>query len=147
MNPFKKLIYNQYYSLQKKGQEELTRKYSTIYNSLILVMLLIGLFFCLLIFIPDFDKEISKFIRRTFGRSAGKSIGQILAIILFLISYLIIRLTVGTKKYHNKIIIYFNTLSENEKEVVSKNGFKFFTYSILFMVISIVTMIIKTYIF
>lgn len=144
MNPFQKLICNQYYELKQKGKEDVAKKQSVILSTIMLVILLLGTFMFLFAVFPSFEDKMRRLKKDIFGSYGGKSIGKLMVIVLFLISYPIIKITVGTEKYYHKTITYFNSLSSLEKEIISKKGIYSFFYTILFAVISVVILIIRT---
>lgn len=146
MNPFKALICQQYYSLQKQRKEVLARRSSTVVSAICIVLIMFGTFLLLMAIFPDLDRIMNRFFRKSFGRSSGKFIGQLIGLSLFILSYPIIRFTVGSEKSYNRTITSFMILPKIEKEAISKKGLKFFIGSIVFMAIGLVAMLLQTYI-
>lgn len=146
MNLLKTIYCNQYFELKQKGKEASARKNGTILTTLALVLVLFAIYILWITFFPDAERTMNRFVRKTIGRTSGRMLGKILALVLMTVSYLLIRYTLGTVKSYQKTITVFSKLSADEQERISKKGLKIFLMSIAFLGITLVSVLIKTYI-
>jgi len=97
-------------------------------------------------FYPDFERDTSRFVSKSFGRKSEKMIGQTEIILLMLMIYPLIKYTIDKRDYFFKTVVEFSILSQDEQEQISKKGFKYFFGSVLLFVLSIIIIVIKTFI-
>jgi len=146
MSPFKAIYWNQYFELKKKQKESAARANGTGIVTMTIVMFLFAIFMLLMTFYPDFERDTSRFVSKSFGRNSGKMIGQMGIILLILIIYPLIKYTIGTRNYFFRTVVKYSILSQDEQKQISKKGMKYFIGSILLFVLSIITMIIKSFV-
>lgn len=146
MNIFKAIYCNQYFELKQKGKEVQARYNGTILTSIALVLILFGTYIFLITWFPDIERAINRAIRKVVGRTTGRMMGKLIAFVFMVISYVVIRWTIGTQRNYEQLITTFDKMPIHDQEKISKKGLKAFIGTIVFIVISLIGLLVKTYI-
>lgn len=126
---FKRIVFNQFYDLQKNGKDPLKARL----NVLLIVSILIGLFVLLFFLLANSWFSFPRL--RTYGLS-GKSIGKMIGLLFLGVVFALFYLGLG-KNLIARYWAEFEQLDEQTQEAESKKGARYFLIPFFILLMSI----------